>query len=95
MGHLFDEPIKTNHGEPIDEPAKIGPRPGTQEWARAKLAEIYKRVDTAGPNTYSFIRFREKLRNDVREMVWDQVGVLTIEKYVLNKIREMELGSIR
>ncbi|HXQ34296.1 MAG TPA: hypothetical protein VN843_09805 [Anaerolineales bacterium] len=93
MGHLFDKPIVPKDEQP-EEPQVAQPKRGTQEWARAKLAEIYSRIDTAGSNFVS-IGFREKLRNEVREMVWDQVGVLTIEEYVVNKIREHELGSIR
>lgn len=93
MGHLFDKPIVPKDEHP-QEPQPETPKRGTQEWARMMLAEIYKRIDTAGSN-FASIGFREKLRNEVREMVWDQVGVLTIEKYVVNKIREHELGSIR
>lgn len=93
MGHLFDKPIvpKDEESHPLQKPE---PKRGTQEWARAKLAEIYSKIDTAGSH-FASIRFRESLRNDVRQMVYDQVGVLTIEKYVVNKIREHELGSIR
>ena len=93
MGHLFDKPIIPQDKEP-QEPQPEVPKRGTQEWAREKLAEIYKRIDTAGSH-FASIGFREKLRNDVREMVWEQIGVLTIEKHVINKIREHELGSIR
>jgi hypothetical protein len=93
MGHLFDKPIVPKDEQPQELQA-AQPQRGTQEWARAKLAEIYKRIDTAGSN-FASIGFREKLRNEVREMAWGQVGVLTIEKYVVNKIREHELGSIR
>lgn len=93
MGHLFDKPIvpKDEHPHELRKPE---PKRGTQEWARAKLAEVYSRIDKAGSH-FASIRFRESLRNDVRQMVYDQVGVLTIEKYVENKIREHELGSIR
>ena len=96
-GNLFEGPARPNHpqDEPSDEPVKLGPRRGTQEWARAKLAEIYKLVDVAGPNTFSTIRFRERLRQEVRDMVWDQVGVLTIEKHVKNRIHDFCEGSIR
>lgn len=94
MSHIFDKPIVPKDAEP-EVTAEPGPERGTQEWARAKLAEIYSRVDKAGPNTFSSIKFREKLRNDVRELVWNQTGVLTIEKFVIKRIREFELGSIR
>ena len=93
MGHLFDKPIIPQE-EPPKEQQPPAPKRGTQEWAREKLAEVYKRIDTAGSH-FASIHFREKLRNEVREMVWDGVGVLTIEKYVINKIREHELGSVR
>lgn len=93
MGHLFDKPILSQDEQP-QEPQQPAPKRGTQEWAREKLADVYKRIDTAGSH-FASIHFRESLRNDVRQMVWDQVGVLTIEKYVDTKIREHELGSIR
>lgn len=93
-GNIFDGPILPQEPQP-DEPVKLGPRPGTQEWARAKLAEIYKLVDNAGSNAFSTIRFRERLRQEVRDMVWDQVGVLTIEKHVKNRIHDFCEGSIR
>lgn len=93
MGHLFDNPILPQEEQP-QEPEKPEPKRGTQEWARALLADIYKRVDAAGSNVSS-IRFREKLRGDIREMLQNQMGILTIEKYVDNKIHEHELGSIR
>lgn len=94
MGHLFDKPIVPKDEQPT-EPPKPELKRGTQEWARAKLAEIYDRIQHAGRSHFKSIQFREKLRNEVREMVYDQIGILTIEKYVINKIREHELGSIR
>ena len=93
MGHLFDKPIIPKD-EQSPEPKKPDPKRGTQEWARAKLAEIYEKIQHAGSH-FASIHFREKLRSDVRQMVYEQVGVLTIEKYVDTKIREHELGSIR
>lgn len=93
MSHLFDKPIVPKDEQP-HELRKPEPKRGTQEWARAKLAEIYDRIQHAGSH-FASIHFRENLRNDVRQMVYDQVGVLTIEKYVDTKIREHELGSIR
>lgn len=93
MGHLFDKPIVPKDEQP-PEPQKPEAKRGTREWARAKLAEIYDKIQHAGSH-FASIQFRESLRNDVRQMVYDQVGVLTIEKYVVNKIREHELGSIR
>lgn len=93
MGHLFDKPIVPKDEEPKI-PLKDAPKRGTQEWARNKLAKIYDKIQHAGSH-FASIHFREKLRDDVRQMVYEQVGVLTIEKYVDNKIREHELGSIR
>lgn len=94
MGHLFDDPIVPRDEQPA-EPEAPAPERGTQEWARAKLAEIYKRIEVAGPPTYTSIRFREKLGATVREMVQDGVGILSIENYVNIRIREHEYGSIR
>lgn len=93
MGHLFDKPILPQDDKP-QEPRPEAPKRGTQEWAKVLLADVYKRIDTAGSN-FASVRFREKLRNEVREMVWEGIGILTIEKYVDGKIREHELGSIR
>ena len=69
-----------------------------QAKARQKLADLYALIYKAGSGKHygtGRIAFQERLRREVRNMVLEGVGILTIEKYVLRKIHDEEEGSIR
>jgi hypothetical protein len=110
VSHLFDEPInegpyedpeppkQKTEFEPGDPEWDNAPEKVKQAWAKRRLEALRERIETAGRGAdyeHRTQAFRQRLSDMIDDLLWEQRGILTIEKTILEEIRKEELGSIR